>query len=174
MVTVIPKVQGALADCLRTDVAEIDENNLTLVGVIGEEDVSLFNLHARFAQAEVGNDIVVSLYVAALEGDHKDNYWLALEGAPTTTASIITPTSAYHSTLATVRAYPNPFNSFIYFDAEESIAAVSITSVTGQLVLRQKLNGEQQIDMGHLPSGLYIVKIELLGGYQEAFRMVRK
>jgi surface protein len=156
-----------------TNVAEIDENNLTLVGVIGEEDVSMFNIHARFAQVEVGSNILVSLYTVAFEGNHMDNYSLSLVGAPTTTASITNPTSVIHGTLGTVKAYPNPFNNHINFEAEENITHVTIVNLTGQVILTQQLNGEQRVSVDNLPNGVYLVTVELKGGLKSVLRMVK-
>ncbi len=69
--------------------AEIDQNNLELVGVIGDEDVDLDNVVVEFAQADAGNDILVSIVEAELVGADIFNYVLTLDGAPTTLADIL-------------------------------------------------------------------------------------
>ncbi len=68
--------------------ATITTNALTLVGVVGSEDVTLGTVTAAFANATVGASKTVTLSGAALAGAAATNYTLNLTGAPTTTASI--------------------------------------------------------------------------------------
>lgn len=72
----------------RTTTATIDDNSLTLDGVIGGHTVTLTNEVINFAQATVGNDIVVSITGASLDGADAGNYSLSLTGAPTDQANI--------------------------------------------------------------------------------------
>ena len=67
--------------------AEFDENNLTLVGVVGSDDVSLTGMELNFASQLVGTH-TVTITAASLDGADKDNYTLTLAGSPTATASI--------------------------------------------------------------------------------------
>jgi hypothetical protein len=67
--------------------ATIDINALTLITVIGADDVTL-NAMAVFANKNVGNNKTVSLIGSSLAGTDAANYSLSLVGAPTTTANI--------------------------------------------------------------------------------------
>ncbi|HPJ46171.1 MAG TPA: MBG domain-containing protein, partial [Tenuifilaceae bacterium] len=69
-------------------VATISENNLTLVTPVTGDVVSLTGIVAAFSDAEVGNDKIVTITAASLDGTDKGNYSLSLTGAPTATASI--------------------------------------------------------------------------------------
>ncbi len=69
--------------------AEIDDDNLQLIGVIGDEDVDLANVVVEFAHPDVGNDILVSIIDAELVGAGISNYELTIDGAPTTIADIL-------------------------------------------------------------------------------------
>ena len=69
--------------------AQIIENNLTLTGVNSGDSVNLINVKAEFAQPDTGKDIVVSIFSAELAGKDTSNYYLSLEGAPTSLADII-------------------------------------------------------------------------------------
>lgn len=83
-----------------TATATIDENNLTLVGVITNEVVTLTSVTAEFENAEVGENKVVTITSASLDGADKGNYTLSLTGAPTTTATITeAPVETYTLTL---------------------------------------------------------------------------
>ncbi|MFN8670127.1 MAG: YDG domain-containing protein [Gemmatimonadaceae bacterium] len=68
--------------------ATIASNALTLVGVVGGDNVSLTGLTAAFASAAIGNGRTVSLSAASLTGGDATNYTLSLTGAPTATANI--------------------------------------------------------------------------------------
>jgi surface protein len=68
--------------------AIIENNNLTLEGVIGGDDVELINVVAEFASPEVSQDVQVTIVSAGIEGADAGNYELSLTGAPTATADI--------------------------------------------------------------------------------------
>src|SRR5690606_7987266 len=70
--------------------AEFATNLLTLLGDTFGADVSIDvdSLVAAFADANVDDDIVVSLTAALLEGADADNFTLTLTGSPTTLADI--------------------------------------------------------------------------------------
>lgn len=68
--------------------ATIASNSLTLIGVVGSEDVNLTNLEIDFESASVGNGKTVNITSADLSGADISNYTLSLSGAPTTTADI--------------------------------------------------------------------------------------
>ncbi len=51
--------------------------------------------------------------------------------------------------------------------------AVSIYHINGQKVLQQKLNGEKQIDVRHLPEGIYLVSLQQADGRAQTVRMVK-
>ncbi|MDY0348854.1 MAG: YDG domain-containing protein, partial [Tenuifilaceae bacterium] len=68
-------------------IATIDQNSLTLQGIIGGDNVELIDVVARFTDTELGENKVVYITSANLGGIHKDKYYLTLDGAPTTTAS---------------------------------------------------------------------------------------
>ncbi len=72
-----------------TTEATISENNLELIGVINDEDVILVDVVAEFDSPEVGEDIVVFISSAGIDGVDAGNYTLDLTGAPTTTANIM-------------------------------------------------------------------------------------
>jgi hypothetical protein len=72
-----------------TTTATIATSALTVVGVVGSDDVALTGVTAAFADADVGADKPVTLSGASLTGAAAANYALGLAGAPTTTASIL-------------------------------------------------------------------------------------
>ncbi|MDR4988423.1 MAG: MBG domain-containing protein [Bacteroidales bacterium] len=77
------KVHDGTAD------ATIDEDNLTLVGVEPGDVVVLTDVVVEFAQADIGNDISVSIVDADIDGADAGNYTLSLVGAPQATADIL-------------------------------------------------------------------------------------
>ncbi len=71
-----------------TNDATINNNSLSLSGIVGGDDVSLTNIVLDFATVQAGSNIEVNISSAALSGTDKDNYTLSLTGAPTTNADI--------------------------------------------------------------------------------------
>ncbi|MFW5725478.1 MAG: MBG domain-containing protein, partial [Bacteroidota bacterium] len=72
--------------------ATITASDLTLQGVVNDDDVQLVDVVAAFETPEPGENILVTIVSAALNGIDTTNYTLTLEGAPTTTANIFQPT----------------------------------------------------------------------------------
>jgi len=102
-----------------TTSATINQNNLTLVGVVTGDVVTLTDVVVEFASAEVGTGISVSITSANITGDDASNYTLSLTGAPTATADILA--TEYTAT-------------FTVTDGVNPIAGATVT-VTGQAAL---------------------------------------
>ncbi len=67
--------------------AVIQDNSLSLTGIVDGDDVTLTPA-AAFADANAGTAKTVNLTGSSLGGDHAGNYTLSLTGAPTATANI--------------------------------------------------------------------------------------
>ncbi len=67
------------------------------------------------------------------------------------------------------KIYPNPFGSKITLEGTTELKEVSITTITGQVVLRVSNQGaaSMEVQTGHLPAGVYLVK--LVGKNNEVF-----
>lgn len=71
-----------------TKSADILENNLSLEGVVNDDEVSLTDIKVEFTSSEVGNGIEVLIKEIGLEGKHADNYNLNLDNMPSSYADI--------------------------------------------------------------------------------------
>lgn len=71
-----------------TNIATIDVNSLTLVGVPPDSIVSLSDVVLHYANNGPGTAIVVSIFSATLTGDDAASYYIDYAGSPTTTATI--------------------------------------------------------------------------------------
>jgi hypothetical protein len=70
-----------------TTAATIATDSLSVVGVIGSDDVTLSKV-ANFEQSGIGTDLPVNLDSSTLGGTASGNYTLSFTGAPTSTADI--------------------------------------------------------------------------------------
>ncbi len=64
--------------------------------------------------------------------------------------------------LLTVLVYPNPFSSevHVFFDNSTKGYTLNILSLSGKtMYIRQISGNEETIDLSHLPSGVYILRI---------------
>jgi len=70
--------------------------------------------------------------------------------------------------------YPNPVNDVLRFRAQDNIDNISIYNLLGQEVLRVQPRAlSTQIDMIDLPTGMYVVKVQV-GDQLGAYRIVKK
>ena len=59
-----------------------------------------------------------------------------------------------------IKVYPNPTQDFITIDnSENQVSAVELYNVSGKMVLRSDLNGNDRISLQELASGNYILKL---------------
>lgn len=60
-----------------------------------------------------------------------------------------------------VSLYPNPATTKVNVSAKESIKAITIFAITGEEVLKRKVDNKQSeiIPVGLLPKGLYSVRV---------------
>ncbi|MHA3789450.1 YDG domain-containing protein [Flavobacterium hauense] len=74
----------------------------------------------------------------------------------------------------TFRYFPNPVTDNLQIVSEEAITHVKVFSLTGQLVMDKNMNAQTEtVNMSHLESGVYIVKISF-GDIEKTIRIVRE
>ena len=70
--------------------------------------------------------------------------------------------------------YPNPVNYILNLSANDNINHVVVNNIVGQEVIKTMPKSRHaQINMSHLSSGIYFVKVEV-GGELTAFKIVKK
>lgn len=60
-----------------------------------------------------------------------------------------------------VKFYPNPAKDIVYFDSDKEIQSVELYSISGQKIPTSFAN--KQVNISHLPSGVYILKLQVEG-----------
>jgi hypothetical protein len=74
--------------------------------------------------------------------------------------SVATPTAKDELSVNTgVRVYPNPVSESFRIIGLTAPAQVDVTDVSGKVVLQQTVRGDESITVGHLPKGVYPVRI---------------
>jgi hypothetical protein len=70
--------------------------------------------------------------------------------------------------------YPNPASGVVTIAAGAEIAQVNIFDITGRKILEQKAEGRKQkeVDVSHLPQGIYLVQAILRDGGQRTGKVV--
>ncbi|MFK8054558.1 MAG: HYR domain-containing protein [Saprospiraceae bacterium] len=73
-----------------------------------------------------------------------------------------------------LKLYPNPVRDLLTLSASEGMVQLDIYSVTGQLVLSQKLAEQElvQVDVSRLTSGLYMTQVLLVSGERVTERVI--
>ena len=124
-----------------TTAAVINPAGLTLVGVIGSETVTLKNVVATFDSSDIGEDKVVSIVSAEIEGEDSGNYTLSLVGAPTAVSRIF---QGYELTLLTNPVGGGTVNDVSGMHEAGETITVSTTPAEGY-VFHNWTKGEDQI-----------------------------
>ena len=74
----------------------------------------------------------------------------------------------------TVSFYPNPVENMLYLNSTETIEAVAVYTVSGQMVKNVSFNAvNNQLDLSSLASGVYLVKV-IGNGSVENFKIVKQ
>ena len=87
---------------------------------------------------------------------------------PRSAADIIPVTSTFDPGLkASIKAWPNPVTGqYVMLDTEVQLERIVVCDLFGRLLHAQKGQmGIQQIDLGALPAGTYLLKVESAGRF---------
>jgi hypothetical protein len=141
-------------------------NSVTYIGSFAFENcsnlISVSNLNPTpqsidsytFGNIAINN---ITLYVPAesVEAYQAANVWADFG---TITAymplAINTPSAAN-----AIRIYPNPVTESFRIDGLTAPTPVTVTDVSGRTVLQQTVEGDESIFVGHLPQGIYLVRV---------------
>lgn len=156
-----------------TTEAEIDENNLVLDGVIASDDVELTDIHAVFETAEPGENILVTIEEATLEGNDADCYQLSLENSPTTVANITQAVNVDKVYFDHIIIYPNPFADYLTLKNAEDALQISIIDALGNVILKEKDYNENIINTRDFKSGLYFMVISK-ANQKRVFKLIKQ
>ncbi|HDP75189.1 MAG TPA: T9SS type A sorting domain-containing protein [Bacteroidales bacterium] len=76
------------------------------------------------------------------------------------------PTSTPTTSSKGFRVYPNPAAEFIYIDTDINGTAkwYQLISITGQVIESKQFYSNQPIGVGHIPAGIYILRVNLANG----------
>ncbi len=154
--------------------ATIDENNLELMGIISDDDVSLIDVVAEFESEGPGEDILVFIADANLDGVESANYLLSLVDAPTTTANITEQVNINEISIDDIEIYPNPFSENIFIENTENIASIKISNILGQIVLEKEINEINSINTSQLKNGLFLIEITHNNGNSKVFKLIKQ
>ena len=97
-------------------------------------------------------------FTPSVAGDY--NASVTVGGCSVTTNCFSVVLSATDFDNTTFSYYPNPTNGILNINYSETISKIQVNNLLGQEVLSKIINNKQgQIDMQHLPSGTYFVKV---------------
>jgi hypothetical protein len=98
-----------------------------------------------------------TLYVPAesIEAYRAADYWKDFKFIEAYVPSVITEPAIEND----IRIYPNPVTESFRISGLTAPAQVVVFDVSGKTVLRQTVQGEESISIGHLPKGVYPVRI---------------
>ena len=86
----------------------------------------------------------------------------------------LSPNSVEPNEISTIRAYPNPFDSYITITNAEKVRRVVVTNLIGQKVMIFNSNGEATVNTSDLRSGIYLITFEGQNGQSTIRRMIKK
>lgn len=63
-----------------------------------------------------------------------------------------------------ISVHPNPFKNILYISSGKRIRSITVTNLMGQLLVTQHNPPANQLDLGHLQVGIYLIRINTDGG----------
>lgn len=69
------------------------------------------------------------------------------------------PVSVRDLSTSPFRMYPNPASDYLHFANSGKIETVSLMSVSGQLIMKERMNGRNSLDVRNLEKGMYLIRI---------------
>jgi hypothetical protein len=139
-----------------------DENPvLTIIysGFIGTDDATVIDVLPT-ATCVADASSAAGEYDIVLSGGSDNNYDLILHNGTLT----VTPATAISTVVADgISIYPNPAGDYIYIKNLPEETAIGIFNIQGKLLKNIIANGSEEVDVSDLPSGVYIIKLQLSG-----------
>ena len=83
-------------------------------------------------------------------------------------------TSANRTAMAAFSVYPNPTSNVLIFNLNEIAEHAEVISAIGKSVLSVELNGQTQINIESLNSGIYLLNIDTDSGKRYVTRFIKK
>jgi hypothetical protein len=87
--------------------------------------------------------------------------------------SVLTSISKNELVSSKINVFPNPSNGLISISSPEAISRIQLFGVTGQTILIQP-NGNNQLDVSSLESGIYFLSITLKEGAVVSKRIIKE
>ncbi|BDX38408.1 hypothetical protein CYCD_17630 [Tenuifilaceae bacterium CYCD] len=103
--------------------------------------------------------------------DYSGSFTVA--GAAKTVDVVMYATDVETNTIASLKAFPNPFSNEIKFSGAD-ITRVTITSIIGQVVMDKTVSGENSINTQELVRGIYLVKFTNNKGESTLRKLVKE
>jgi hypothetical protein len=70
--------------------------------------------------------------------------------------------------------YPNPASDILFVDGEEEEMQIEFYNITGTLIRTHFSSGKQSIDIRDLPSGVYLIKVQLpKAGIEQVLKLIK-
>lgn len=70
--------------------------------------------------------------------------------------------------------YPNPVNEVLTIQSQETVTAIEVYNLLGQIALNSSTISQGKIDLGTLDSGIYLLKATFEGGQTGTLKIVKK
>ena len=125
---------------------------------------------ATIADVEVGN----YSYTVSMSGYTEVTGTVDVTNADVNEPVSLTPNSVETNEISTIRAYPNPFDSYITITNSEKVRRVVVTNLIGQKVMIFNSNGEATVNTSELRSGIYLITFEGQNGQSTIRKMIKK
>lgn len=125
---------------------------------------------ATIADVEVGN----YSYTVSMSGYTEVTGTVNVTNADVNEPVSLTPNSVETNEISTIRAYPNPFDSYITITNAEKVKRVVVTNLIGQKVMIFNSNGEATVNTSELRSGIYLITFEGQNGQSTIRKMIKK
>lgn len=59
-----------------------------------------------------------------------------------------------------LRLFPNPANTVLNIDTPSDVNSIAIVDINGRVLFKRKDTGQNQIDISHLPDGMYFIVVK--------------
>ena len=158
---------------------EVDQFTLSdefyyIIGICSEEEFTFFMSQHYSIYYEVGL-FALNPFTYTIESDGA-NYMLTIENGEGDIAVYgNVPLSQPEFLQLQVTLYPNPVSDVLYIHSADIINKVSVYDIHGKIVKYNKENSHKiEIDVNHLPSGVYFVKTENLYNKISTKRFIKK
>jgi hypothetical protein len=114
----------------------------------------------QYITSDVFSDVLLSKATLYVPAESVDRYQDASVWGSFGTITAYAPSAIHAPAVANaIRVYPNPVSESFRIEGITAPTPATVTDISDKTLLQQTVSGDESISVGHLPQGIYLIRV---------------